>query len=95
MPFKPVQTAKCPKCGQSVYAAEEVMVSNNKYHRGCFKCYLCNKMLELQNVTPHGVELYCKACYGKKYGPKGFRGGGGVGATSSVVNFKEKEEEES
>jgi len=93
MPFKPVQTAKCPKCSQSVYAAEEVMVSNNKYHKGCFKCYMCNKMLELQNVTPHDVELYCKSCYGKKYGPKGFRGGGGVGATATVVNFKEAEEE--
>jgi len=93
MPFKPVQTAKCPKCNESVYAAEEVMVSNNKYHKTCFKCYLCNKMLELQNVTPHGVELYCKACYGKKYGPKGVRGGGGVGATAAVVNFKEVEEE--
>jgi len=95
MPFKPVQTAKCPKCNTSVYAAEEVMVSNNKYHRGCFKCYLCNKMLELQNVTPHDLELYCRACYGKKYGPKGVRGGGGVGATAAVVNFKEAEEEES
>jgi len=52
-------------------------------------------MLELQNVTPHDVELYCKSCYGKKYGPKGFRGGGGVGATATVVNFKEAEEEES
>jgi len=91
MPFKPVATVKCPKCEKSVYAAEEVMVSNNKYHRDCFKCYLCNKMLELQNVTPHGVELFCKACYAKKHGPKGVRGG--AGGSGTVVNFKEGEEE--
>jgi len=69
------------------------MVSNHKYHRGCFKCYDCNKMLELQNVTPHGIDLYCKACYGKHFGPKGVRGGASGSSTATVVNFKEAEEE--
>jgi len=78
MPFKPVQTAKCPKCGQSVYAAEEVMVSNNKYHRGCFKCSTCNKLLDATLVATHGTTIFCKTCYGRKFGPKGV--GFGVGA---------------
>ncbi|PVD32405.1 hypothetical protein C0Q70_07839 [Pomacea canaliculata] len=80
MPFKPPEQARCPKCGKSVYAAEEKVAAGQKWHKFCFKCGLCNKLLESTNVAEHEGELFCKVCHGRKYGPKGYGFGGGAGA---------------
>jgi hypothetical protein len=43
----------------------------------------CKKMLDSTNVTKHDDELFCRSCYGKKFGPKGYGyGGGGAGVLS-------------
>lgn len=34
-------------------------------------------------MAAHESEIYCKSCYGKKYGPKGYGYGQGAGALSS------------
>ena len=38
--------AKCPKCGKTVYMAEEVLAEGHKWHKLCFKCSECGKMLD-------------------------------------------------
>uniref|UniRef100_A0A915BA20 Cysteine-rich protein 1 n=2 Tax=Ascarididae TaxID=6250 RepID=A0A915BA20_PARUN len=80
MPFKPIEHPKCPKCGKSVYAAEEMVAGGYKFHKFCFKCSLCNKLLDSCTVAEHGSELFCKQCHGRKYGPKGVGFGLGAGA---------------
>ncbi|EGI67590.1 Muscle LIM protein Mlp84B [Acromyrmex echinatior] len=82
MPFKPVEHPKCPKCGKSVYAAEERVAGGLKWHKTCFKCGLCNKALDSTNCAEHERELYCKVCHGRKFGPKGYGFGGGAGCLS-------------
>jgi len=78
MPFKPIEVAKCPKCDKAVYAAEEKIAGGNKWHKGCFKCSMCNKMLDSTSCAEHDGSLYCKVCHGRKFGPKGYGFGGGA-----------------
>ena len=80
MPFKPVPMPQCPACSKSVYAAEEKLAGGHKWHTGCFKCNMCNKMLDSTNNNARDNALFCKACYGRKFGPKGYGFGGGAGA---------------
>lgn len=77
------QAPKCAKCDKNVYMAEEVRAANKTFHKLCFKCTLCNKLLEPNSLTDHQGDLYCKNCYGKKFGPKGYGYGAGAGILSS------------
>uniref|UniRef100_A0A8C9LQL6 Cysteine and glycine-rich protein 2 n=1 Tax=Piliocolobus tephrosceles TaxID=591936 RepID=A0A8C9LQL6_9PRIM len=40
---------------------------------------VCRKNLKSTTVATHDEEIYCKSCYGKKYGPKGYGYGQGTG----------------
>lgn len=46
---------------------------------------LCHKLLDSTNVTEHNGEIFCRHCYGRKFGPKGVGFGGGAGALSMDV----------
>lgn len=78
-----ITAPKCAKCDKFVYKAEETRAANKTYHKLCFKCYNCNKLLEPNILTEHQGDLYCKNCYGKKFGPKGYGYGTGAGILSS------------
>jgi len=82
MGFVAAEIPKCPKCAKSVYAAEERVAGGKKWHKQCFKCGLCNKMLDSTNSNEHDNELFCRVCHARKFGPKGYGFGGGAGALS-------------
>ncbi|XP_055510515.1 cysteine and glycine-rich protein 1-like [Leucoraja erinacea] len=71
---------KCPRCEKSVYAAEKIIGAGKAWHKACFRCAKCGKSLESTTLADKDGEIYCKACYGKNYGPKGFGYGQGAGA---------------
>lgn len=73
-------TEKCPRCGKSVYAAEKVVGAGSSWHKACFNCASCNKKLDSTTVSDKDGQIYCKGCYGKEFGPKGFGFGQGAGA---------------
>ncbi|KAF7649109.1 hypothetical protein LDENG_00146320 [Lucifuga dentata] len=74
---------KCAACEKTVYHAEEVQCNGRSFHKTCFTCMTCRKGLDSTTVAAHESEIYCKSCYGKKYGPKGYGYGQGAGALSS------------
>ena len=81
---------KCGRCGKSVYTQEEAIAAGQSWHRrGCFTCQVCNKSLDSttvsDNVGVNGeVTIYCKSCYGKYHGPKGYGYGSGAGALTNT-----------
>ncbi|XP_041074585.1 cysteine and glycine-rich protein 3-like [Polyodon spathula] len=75
--------AKCAACEKTVYHAEEMQCNGHSFHKTCFICMVCRKGLDSTTVAAHESEIYCKTCYGKKYGPKGYGYGQGAGALSS------------
>lgn len=45
----------------------------------CVSTVVCRKGLDSTTLASHDQEIYCKSCYGKKYGPKGYGYGQGAG----------------
>jgi hypothetical protein len=78
------QAPKCAKCDKNVYKAEEIRAANKTFHKLCFKCTNCNKLLETNILTEHQGDLYCRVCYGRNFGPKGYGYGAGTAGILST-----------
>ncbi|KNZ79740.1 Cysteine and glycine-rich protein 3 [Termitomyces sp. J132] len=61
----------CPRCGKSVYFAEQVKAVGKTYHKGCLRCTECNTSLDSNRLRDHDGEPICVRCYGKFHGPHG------------------------
>jgi hypothetical protein len=62
----------CPKCDGRVFEAEKMVTASGLwYHRNCFRCVECTRLLDslTNNDGPDG-SLYCKNCYAVKFGPQ-------------------------
>ncbi|KAK9708432.1 hypothetical protein K7432_009651 [Basidiobolus ranarum] len=68
----------CPRCQKTVYAAESAMGAGVKYHKLCLRCSECSRSLDSTNMREREGTLYCKPCYAKLYGPKGYGYGEGA-----------------
>ena len=64
--------SKCLRCDKTVYHNEEVKACGGSWHKECFNCGQCGKRLEPGMQSEAEGNIWCKACYGKAKGPKGF-----------------------
>ena len=91
-------SGSCPACEKSVFAAEEKLAGGHKWHKACFKCSksdltmpcifcvlpgVCSKRLDSTLCNENEGCLFCKTCYGRKLGPKGYGYGGGAGTLNT------------
>ncbi|XP_054761856.2 cysteine and glycine-rich protein 2-like [Lytechinus pictus] len=75
---------RCSRCDKSVYTADEIIAAGKSWHKLCFSCESCSKRLDSTTVSDKEGKIYCKGCYGKHFGPKGYGYGGGAGALTNT-----------
>ncbi|KAJ2810748.1 hypothetical protein H4S07_002496 [Coemansia furcata] len=63
----------CPRCNTTIYAAEMGAAAGRKYHKRCIRCKTCDSSIGSLQITERDGEIYCKQCYARDFGPKGFR----------------------
>ncbi len=58
-------TPKCDQCSKSVYMLEELKIKDKTFHKSCFKCNICNKLLDKNNYHNEidSNEFYCRNCF--------------------------------
>ncbi|XP_077499975.1 uncharacterized protein LOC144110768 isoform X5 [Amblyomma americanum] len=60
----------CRKCGTHVYPVERIIAEKNFYHKNCFRCKECNKLLSVDGYMSHETEIYCKIHFKQLFQPK-------------------------
>ncbi|VDO10593.1 unnamed protein product [Rodentolepis nana] len=53
----------CAACNKTVYPTEELRCLEKLWHKSCFRCQECNKVLTVQNFKGFGGKPYCYAHY--------------------------------
>ena len=66
-----VVNPKCKKCDKSVYPMEKVAVESDVFHKTCFRCGECNKVLSLGTYAAIAGTYYCKPHFKQLFALKG------------------------
>lgn len=75
---------RCPRCGDRVYAAEQVLgPASTPYHRHCLRCIVCGKRLDSVSLLEHDAQPFCNACHKTHLGQ-------GRGAFGTAVPLRPK-----
>ena len=60
----------CKVCGKEPYVVERVVAEKSWWHKNCFRCNQCNKLLTLDTYMSHEGVLYCKQHHRELFQPK-------------------------
>ncbi|CAG0914403.1 unnamed protein product [Notodromas monacha] len=75
----------CPRCLNPVFHAEQQIAGGHSWHRTCFTCSMCGIQLDSLRANYREGELFCKKCYGRTHGPRGYGFGLGAGTLSMTM----------
>lgn len=95
--FQPpiLNSNKCHRCMDTVYHAEKMgPVHNGLYHKGCFRCAICDQILTMKNyftsqVSADDKEIYCINHYPRVGAARIDQAAMGIrGAVNAQENYK-------
>ena len=83
----PMTLSNCAACGDKAYAAERIVVDGHAYHKSCFKCSHCQKVVSAGSYAALNGRLFCKPHFKQIFKRSGNYDGGSFG-TCSPARFK-------
>lgn len=60
MPFQPAPKISCKVCTNAVYPLEQIQVTEGVFHRSCFRCTTCNKVVSNTTYSAYEGIIFCK-----------------------------------
>jgi len=55
--------SRCAKCNKIVYPVEKLVCLDQVWHKLCFRCEVCNMLLNMNNYKGYNKRPYCSAHY--------------------------------
>ncbi|XP_035214564.1 xin actin-binding repeat-containing protein 2-like isoform X2 [Stegodyphus dumicola] len=60
----------CKICGKHVYQMEKMKAEKSIFHKNCFRCKECNKLLNVDSYSSNEGDIYCKPHFRQLFQPK-------------------------
>ncbi|XP_054709677.1 F-actin-monooxygenase MICAL3-like isoform X5 [Uloborus diversus] len=60
----------CKICEKHVYQMEKLKAEKSVFHKNCFRCKECNKLLTVDSYSSNEGDIYCKPHFRKLFQPK-------------------------
>ncbi|XP_042903043.1 uncharacterized protein [Parasteatoda tepidariorum] len=80
----------CKICGKHVYQMEKMKAERNIFHKNCFRCKECNKLLNVDSYSSNEGDIYCKPHFRQLFQPKA-RFDGEDGAPTEILTDEGKQ----
>ncbi|KJE97398.1 LIMD2 protein [Capsaspora owczarzaki ATCC 30864] len=69
--FKPQPRVACEICDKTVYPMEQISADGHIYHKTCFRCQECKKILSLGAYSAVAGQVFCKPHFTQIFKTKG------------------------
>ncbi|GFQ92155.1 putative xin actin-binding repeat-containing protein 2 [Trichonephila clavata] len=60
----------CKICNKHVYQMEKIKAAKSVFHKNCFRCKECNKLLNIDNYSSNEGDIYCQPHFRQLFQPK-------------------------